>query len=320
MRTTKITRPADILLASTIALGFEPVESFVALSVRPGGFHVRIDHPHTSADMVKAAEHLGVGFRNNPGGLVVLVSFTDNEQDALDTVTVMTAMIDGLADVVHAWRIDGNNVYDIPTGQLIDRITPSMRVEYAAHRASLGRPAVAETRDAREASLFQPQPAPPVEAITASTEALAALAADPDRLADEVRWVIETVRIHALIGLRVEDQDAARLIVDAGHRTLMQAALAQIDSDTAANHADLWTNLTNRAPGEHATSPALIASFAHWLSGDGAAAWMAHDKAQAPDHRFAVFMRTALDEGIDPRAWINSPSFKQLQAEFDPDA
>lgn len=316
-----ISRPADCVRAVSAILGFEPSESLVALGVSRGAFTARIDHPHSNDDLLAAAAEFGGAYRRNPGMEVVLISFTDHAQDALDTITAVTAMLDDVAHVLHAFRIDGSDVYDVSTGRLVDQITDDMRAAFVTRAITEGLPATHPSREAKAEALFTPQPQVDPETITASVEALAATVDDAHGSQDEVLWMIETVRVHALTGLRATDEDAARLIVGAGRPTLTAAAIAQIDRSNAAGHAALWTDLTNRAPAEHLTAPALAAAFAYWQAGDGAAAWMAYDKAQAPaDHTFAAVLHAALSGAINPAQWPGEVLAEALRRQYHSDA
>lgn len=321
MHHIKIKRHADFIGAVSTVLGFEPMDSFISLGVSRGGFVARVDHPHSNDALIAAATVLGGAYRRNPGGKVVLLSYTDNAEHALDTVTAVTAMADEVAEVVGAFRIDGDDVYDIPSGALVDHITPAMRQAHDAETIGEGRPAPLPSRQAREQALFAPKAQPAAENFEASGEALAAAVADEHVLQDEIRWVIETVRIHALTGLRIGDEDAARLIVAASNDTLMQAMIAQIDRRGSEGHAALWTDLVNRAPSGYATGPALAAAFAYWQVGDGAAAWMAYDRAAASaNNPLACLIHTVLSEAINPGTWETSGSVTRLRAHVGPAA
>jgi hypothetical protein len=60
-------------------------------------------------------------------------------------------------------------------------------------------------------------------------------------------------------------------------------------------------------PGDHAllASAATTLAVCCWVDGDGAAAWVALDRARAadPDHRLAALVSTALAHGLAPRTW-----------------
>lgn len=302
----KITRPADFAAAAADLIGFEPTDSFVVVSATPGRPHVRIDHPHSNESLLAAAMELGAAYRAYPGP-VCLLAFTDNRTHAYDVVTAVTAILDGLCEVHHALQFiehgEVTEVIDVPSGDVVDHLTRAMRETAAVRRIAEGSRPPAATRADRAWELFNPEPQPAPDNFEASAEILHAATEDPDLMADEMQWTIETVRIHALTGLRMDDADAARVMVNVTDPTLSEAALAQVDRTNAPGHVAMWTDLVQRAPEKYRAVPALLLAFGFWLSGDGAAAWMAYDHADAPEHPFAKLVHHVNASAVSPSTW-----------------
>ncbi|MBU2698792.1 DUF4192 family protein [Pimelobacter sp. 30-1] len=315
----RATRPAELWGVIETLLGFAPDDDFIILSLTPGGPHARIDHPHDNAALVGSVASLGANFRRYPGD-VMFIAVTDNPDHALDMVTATTAIMDGICEVRHALRIDGDNVYDAVTGDLIDQITPDLRTKYRSAAVLAGRRTPTGSREALEADLFPEREEVPAHHF----EGLVGPDAQEtfiNRHSDEVAWVIETVRTHAVTGLKPDDADAARLVIAVRNDTLLQAVIAQIDQDNANSHAALWNDLFSRCPAEHRGQPALVLAFAYWMAGDGAAAWMAYDRVTGwTIWQFQSLIRMVLTEAIRPGEWAKTEKARQMAEWFSPDA
>lgn len=303
MTTIRVTRPADFAGAAAAVLGFEPHDSLMLLPLTPGRPHARIDHPHTPEALLAVATEFGALYREYPGPLVLL-AFTGNRTDALDAVTTLVAILDGICDVVQALQIDGDEVLNAVSGDVVDQITPDMRETLRAHLVSQGHRLPSASREARQRQILSPETPPAPENFEASTEILATATTDTAVMADEAQWTDETVRIHTLTGLRTDDADAARLIVNIATPAMADAALSRIDRDNAAAHVALWADLVRRSPEALRTAPALMLAFAAWQQGDGALGYMVLDHAAAPeDHPLARILTHVLGNAVRPTPW-----------------
>jgi hypothetical protein len=67
----------------------------------------------------------------------------------------------------------------------------------------------------------------------------------------------------------------------------------------------VWRELVRRTPEELAAPVAGLLAFAAWLSGDGALAWCAVERALRadPDHTLARLVGRALEGAVPPSAW-----------------
>lgn len=246
MTTIRVTRPADFAGAAAAVLGFEPHGSLMLLPITPGRPHARIDYPHTPEALVAVAAEFGALYREHPGPLVVLC-FTEDRTHALDAVTALVAILDGICDVVQALQIDGDEVLNAATVEVVDRITPAMRQAVRAHLVTEGHRVPSEPRGPSAGGL-QSRAAPAPENFEASAEILAAASTDTALMADEVQWTQETIRIHTLTGLRTDDAATARVIVNITTPDIADAALGRIDRENAAAHVVFWTDLVRRSP------------------------------------------------------------------------
>ncbi len=105
---------------------------------------------------------------------------------------------------------------------------------------------------------------------------------------------------------QISQHDALRLagLVTAG--TARDLALASITRDNAHQHLQLWRNVVNQIPASAAEMPLYLAGMAAWVSGDGAAAVVAVERAQAvagPGLRPFALLDALIDNVIHPNTW-----------------
>ena len=102
--------------------------------------------------------------------------------------------------------------------------------------------------------------------------------------------------------------DAIQLSVLAQHPAARDLALLQIDRNNAADHLSLWQHVIQATPAHGADLPLYIAGMAAWISGDGASATIAVERAleheQPTKGRHpAILLEGIIDNVIPPTAW-----------------
>jgi hypothetical protein len=67
----------------------------------------------------------------------------------------------------------------------------------------------------------------------------------------------------------------------------------------------LWTDVVVQCPLERLAPAAGLLAFSAWLSGHGALAWCAIDRAfqSDPDHRLAQLVAQTLEGAMPPSTW-----------------
>jgi hypothetical protein len=123
----------------------------------------------------------------------------------------------------------------------------------------------------------------------------------------EGRWAVNRVQQFQRDGVRLDDADAARLLVAVEAIPVRDQLWLAMNRGNAVSHVALWTDMTKRAPNEVRSAPASLLGFASWLSGHGALAWCALD--QVPDDKpyaLASLVATAVQSGMHPREWEES--------------
>jgi uncharacterized protein DUF4192 len=99
------------------------------------------------------------------------------------------------------------------------------------------------------------------------------------------------------------DRQLARLSVALTHPRVRDEAWVRMCDLSSQQQIRLWREVTRRAIGEYAAAPATLLAYAAYLSGDGALANLAVDRAlQAlPDYLAAALLQCCLRTGVPPQ-------------------
>jgi hypothetical protein len=245
----------------------------------------------------------------NGVGAVALLLYTD---DAALAATVVDALVPRLADVRCvvrcAARADGERwwllgrrergpgtPYDLGTHPLTAEAVVEGRVMFGS-RAELADTLVGDPAEVEEVETW----------LDEAADRLVPLLPSREHLVLEGRWVRHRVRRHLADGRRLDASDVARLLLLL-HATveLRDVAWAEMHHGNAREHVTLWLDLVRRSPVELRAAPASLLGFAAWLSGRGALAWCAVERAQEaqPGYGLAGLLSTALAGGVPPSAW-----------------
>ncbi len=96
-------------------------------------------------------------------------------------------------------------------------------------------------------------------------------------------------------------------------------ALVSISRDNADQHLQLWRSVVNQTPASGAEMPLYLAGMAAWVSGDGASAVVALERAQAvagPGIRPHALLDALIDQVVHPDTW--SQLREQILSQTDP--
>ena len=311
LRTVRATGPADLLALVPTFLGFHPADSvvLVTLGSAPSPVHARVDLPVDPRDAEGLAAHLAGVVDRNGVGAVALLLYTD---DAALAATVVDALVPRLAEVRCAVRCaaraDGEHwwllgrpeqgpgtPYDLGTHPLTAEAVVEGRVMLAS-RAELAGTLVGDPAEVEAVETW----------LAEAADRLVTLLPSREHLVLEGRWVRHRVRRHLADGRRLDASDVARLLLLL-HATveLRDVAWAEMHHGNAREHVTLWLDIVRRSPDELRAAPASLLGFAAWLSGRGALAWCAVERAQEaqPGYGLAGLLSTALAGGVPPSAW-----------------
>jgi hypothetical protein len=86
-------------------------------------------------------------------------------------------------------------------------------------------------------------------------------------------------------------------------------AWSRIDRAQSGRQLALWAAVARRVVSPYEPAVLSLAGFAAWVSGDGASAWCAIDRAQTvdPDYSMARLLGDALARCVPPDLWIPPP-------------
>ena len=306
--TLSVHSPDELIAAIPHMLGFQPKESIVLVPIRSDLPTARIDLPTTPRAQELAWRSLREGMSRyaRPGAAVGIVCFTADRQQAdragrecaerLDTIGIDTRLL--------LWA-DETRWADLVTGDM-GLQTAEARERVATMTVLAGRPQPAATRDSLAQSLVGNRD--PVARLLTETRANTT----ERTVQREGRWAVSRVQQFHRDGVRLDDADAARLLVAVEAVPIRDQLWLAMTRGNAVSHVALWTDMTKRAPDEVRTAPASLLAFGSWLSGDGAMAWCALD--QVPDgkpYALANLVAAAIESGMHPREWEAAKSMPE---------
>ncbi|MGE3326368.1 MAG: DUF4192 domain-containing protein [Acidimicrobiia bacterium] len=298
--TLSVRNPDELVAAIPHLLRFKPHESIVFVPMRSDLPVARVDIPTTprEQELVWRSIRDGLTRYARPGAAVGIVCYTADRQQAdlvgrefaerLDTIGIDTHLL--------LWA-DETRWADLVTGDM-GLQTDGARERVAAMTVLGGRPQPAASRDSLSKSLVGDRE--PVAKLLPETRH----AAREKTAKLEGRWALGRVQRFHRDGVRLDDKDAARLLVAVESIPIRDRLWLDMNRDNAASHVALWTDMTRRAPDEVRAAPASLLAFGSWLSGHGAMAWCALDQVP-PDKPYALanLVAAAVQGGMHPREW-----------------
>lgn len=300
--------PDELIAAIPHMLGFQPKESIVVVPIRSDLPTARIDLPSTprAQELAWRSMREGMSRYARPGAAVGIVCFTTNRQQADRVSREFAERLDTIGIDTHLFLwVDETRWADLVTGDM-GLQTAEARERVATMTVLAGRPQPAATRDSLAQSLVGNRD--PVARLLTETRANTA-----ERTVQiESRWAVSRVQQFHRDGVRLDDADAARLLVAVEAIPTRDRLWLAMDRGNAVSHVALWTDMTKRAPDEVRTAPASLLAFGSWLSGDGAMAWCALD--QVPDgkpYALANLVAAAIESGMHPREWEAAKSMPE---------
>jgi hypothetical protein len=297
-------RPEDLLAVVPVMLGFVPSDSVAMLTFGAREtFHARVDLPDDPDDLDDVAalvDSLLSPAVQHQVRRVVFVLYTD---DAGLADAVVEALLEEFERagirVLDALRADGQRWFPLVGG---GRGVPPEGAPYdlSAHpflAQAVLTGQVTHASRADLAALLRPDPA--------VVRAVASVEVRPRSVADDETWVAEVVAAHVAAGTLPDPGDTARLlhaVTDVRVRDVPWLMMTRADS---RRHVELWTGVLRQAPEPLVPAAAALLGFAAWLSGHGALAWCALERAAEvePEHRMAAHVAALLTHAVPPSAW-----------------
>ncbi len=308
-RTFTVRSETDVLALVPYTFGFHPRDSVVMLALTASGrpFHARIDLPSTAQERAFVVGQLLQPAVTNEAERVMLVAYTDDGRLAAGC---LTAIADALAGrgiaTLMALRADGGRwchvdevgdhgeptAYDVTTHALTSEGVLEGKVTYQSREELQGSLAVTDGERARQVAAAH-------RALPPLTRAQRAV------LGSEGRWLLHQVADHAARGEPFDAATAARVVRALDVPSLRDLAWCRMTRSAADRHVRLWSALVQGCPDGLVASPASVLAFAAWLSGHGALAWCAVERAlQAdPGHTLGRLVSDMLDAALPPARW-----------------
>lgn len=319
--------PADLLALVPGLLGFHPEESVVLLTVGAADqpFHARVDLPDDPVAVEGLARHLtGVATRNGVTRMACVLYTRDTGVAEAFGDELDRRLGEASVDLVCVVRADGERWWPLGRDPDGSRGRGGTRYDVSAHplmaRTVLnGTPVLGSRReladtlvgdDEEEIGRIADLGEEVMTRLALALEEPIARRSFRDRLGLEGRWVRRRVCRFLHDGRRLDEHDVARLAVLVSVCVeVRDVAWAEMDHANAARHVDLWRDVVRRVPGHVRAAPAALLGFAAWLSGDGALAWCAVERAREaePAYGLAVLLADALEGAVPPSVWQSFP-------------
>lgn len=299
----------DLLNALPTLFGFRPSESLVAVATkgprRRFGFRLRVDIPPEQrvdelAQLV--AEHL----RHQGAEGAILVALTEQRDVARLLLAGVGLHLQDI-ELVIAVRADGTRYWvDVPGFPIngiaydtSDHHLSIVKAVAAGQQILPDREALAARFKAVEGSRRQEM-----------TELAASVIAEIDGIDmnDEVQVAMNQLRPilqRGLSGERVSDRDGVRVSVWVSKREVRDEVWRWISRDSAPEMLSFLTFLSGVVVPPFESAVLSLTAFAAWMSGDGAQALIAVERALEadPSYGMARGVLALLEGGVSPAHW-----------------
>jgi hypothetical protein len=303
----------DLINALPTLFGFTPEDSIVAIGTHGPrhrmGFRMRLDMPamrHFGLVAGQIVTHLT--HQNAEGAIIIAV--TDRTDVAAQLVPLIERRLGTIQPVVGAWA-DGKRYWTTfedcdPTGHPYKTSGHHLAVV----QAIAGGQEILPTRAALAAKL-DPESGRRRRwlnegAEVVSEQIVAALNGSLDLAPEEVAMTDLAPALEAALARRrLTDDQALRLAVWATTLPVRDALWALITPDNARDMVGLWSHVVRCAPPWLSPPSLCLTGFASWLSGDGALALIATERALAidPHYPMAGLLLQTLERGVPPSSW-----------------
>lgn len=301
----------DLLALIPYTFGFHPEESLVMMLLSQGGrpMFARVDMPTTAEEADAACSELVHAAVANGGRRAVLVAYAAHDGAAfLAAEQAAEELVGAGFDVVLGLRTHGGRWWRLlPDPDLGEGVPYDLSAHPITATGVLeGRVTHGSRRQLAESLL--PLDPDRLEEVSQAHAELDPLPTEHADLRAEAAWLERWVRGRVAAGGAARELPAgqvARVVRALADRDLRDVAWATITHDDADAHVRLWTDVVVQCPLDLLAPSAGLLAFSAWLSGHGALAWCAIDRAlqSDPDHSLARLVAEALDGAMPPSTW-----------------
>lgn len=306
----------DLINALPTLFGFRPAESLVAVATtgprRRFGFRLRMDVPdpehvdHVAGLVVAHLRHQGADG-------AILIAVTERQGVALDLLDAIHAEIDGADDIelVVRARADGLRYWtdapgSSPLGEPYESSDHHVSIVQAVaagqqilpDRETLAQRFAAATGERRRwlehATATILDEVVPVVARTA-----------PAQICSVGMAVVDPILHRGLTGGRLTDADLLRVAAWVSTVAVRDAVWSRITRDNAEDMLRFLTHVCGNVVPPFEPAVLSLTAFAAWLTGDGAQALIAVDRAMRadPEYSMARTILEILEGGVSPAHW-----------------
>ncbi len=323
----RITDLGELLAGLQVLFGFRPTDSLVVICLEGDrgsvGFRLRVDLP--PPDLCdQLAEYLRDVLLRNAATDVIVVACSDVPAVADPLVASLRRRLTSAGiDVREAVRCTDSRFWSYvcddpvccpPEGRIFD--ADASRLVAEAVFAGMEVVPDRETLAARVGAVDGAERDRMRDAIAAESAVLLRALGDrdPERMQHDPDLVAEGVRrVRGVVEAGIADPDrplsdaeAAALAVWCSLDAVRDDAWSRIDVDNAADQLPIWAAAARKVTPPYESAVLGIAGFSAWLSGDGALAWCAIERADPidPDEPLIDRLRTLLLSATPPSQWV----------------
>lgn len=293
--------PEDVLAAVPLVLGFEPADSLVMLTFgAPRTFHARVDLPRRRDHLPDLLEALREPALRHGVPRVLLVGYDHDGPWSGEVLRTVAAGMEAVGiEVVACLRADGGRWWPVGPVPAPAEEGPGTAYDAVGHRfraRSVVEGRVTLRDRAALAASLAPEAGGPGRALQAALE----------RAVTPTLRQVDTLLAGLLeSGDRPDEDQLATLLLVAADGRCRERVQRRLTLKTAARQVDLWSDVVRRAPQERVADAAGLLAMCAWVSGHGALAWCAVDRAEAaaPGHSLAGLVATLLEAAVPPQEW-----------------
>lgn len=313
--TTTVHDLPGLLAAAPALVGFTPHDSIVAITVhdprRQLGLVMRVDRPRRTADQHCVVDYIDTTLRRHEPDGVIIMAFGADGAETISLLPVLMHLQATMArstEVVAVGWTDGHRWVEIgPDGPFEEGVMATEQTSAAVAAAIVAGHEILGSRDEVEAQ-YAPVSGPTRTRMVAAADAAAHTLSHSLLEADPVSVVlrrIDPILAHALDGGGLTDGEVALVSLALAHHEVSDEIFSRVTTDTARDWSRVWAEVSRRVVPPVEAPVLAFAAYAAWLTGDGARALIAAERACAadPQHRPAQLMLDLISRGVPPPSW-----------------